>query len=75
MSPCLPLLQLKVLGGEKEQRGREVEELQTRLALEERREEQRGKEGLGLKQKLTEAETARDALKKEASLSGRCRIS
>lgn len=40
-------------------------ELQTRLALDERREEERGKEFFSLKQKLTEAETTRDSLKKE----------
>uniref|UniRef100_A0A3P9BZZ5 Ciliary rootlet coiled-coil, rootletin n=1 Tax=Maylandia zebra TaxID=106582 RepID=A0A3P9BZZ5_9CICH len=58
-------LQLKVLDGEKEQKEREVAELQTRLSLEEQRDEERGKEVFTLKQKLAEAETARESLKKE----------
>lgn len=57
--------QLKVLDGEKEQRSREVAELQTRLSLEEQREEERMKEVFIFKQKLAEAEAARDSLKKE----------
>lgn len=61
-------LQLKVLDGEKEQKGREVAELQTRLSLEEQREEERGKEVFTLKQKLAEAETTRDSLKKEVRM-------
>lgn len=65
---CFTWLQLKVLDVEKEQKGREVAELQTRLALEEQREEERGKEAFTLKQKLTEAETARDSLKKEVRM-------
>lgn len=40
-------------------------ELQTRLTLEEQREEERGKEAFTFKLKLTEAEMARDSLKKE----------
>lgn len=43
-------------------------ELQTRLALEEQREEEKGKEAFTLKQKLTEAEMARDSLKKEVRM-------
>lgn len=58
-------LQLKVLDAEKEQKGREVAELQTRLALEEQREEEKGKEAFALKQKLAEAEVSREALKRE----------
>lgn len=65
---CFSWLQLKVLDGEKEQKGREVAELQTRLSLEEQREEERGKEVFTLKQKLTEAETARNSLKKEVRM-------
>ncbi len=65
---CVSWLQLKVLDGEKEQKGREVAELQTRLSLEEQREEERAKEVFTLKQKLTEAETARDSLKKEVRM-------
>lgn len=61
-------LQLKILDGEKEQKGREVAELQTRLLLEEQREEEKGKELFTLKHKLTEAETAREFLKKEVSI-------
>lgn len=53
---------------EKEQKEREVAELQTRLSLEEQREEEKGKEAFTLKQKLTEAETARDSLKKEVRI-------
>lgn len=60
--------QLKILDGEKEQRSREVAELQTRLTLEEQREEERMKEAFILKQKLTEAETARDSLRKEVKV-------
>lgn len=60
---CRP--QLKVLDAEKEQKGREVAELQTRLALEEQREEEKGKEAFALKQKLAEAEVSREALKRE----------
>lgn len=56
-----------MLDGEKEQKGREVAEMQTRLSLEEQREEERGKEVFTLKQKLTEAEAARDSLKKEVT--------
>lgn len=40
-------------------------ELQARLSLEEQREEARGKEIVALKHKLAEAETVRDALRKE----------
>lgn len=61
-------LQLKVLDGEKEQKEREVAELQTRLSLEEQRDEERGKEVFTLKQKLAEAETARESLKKEVRM-------
>lgn len=61
-------LQLKVLDGEKEQKEREVAELQTRLSLEEQRDEERGKEVFALKQKLAEAETARESLKKEVRM-------
>lgn len=68
---CFTGLQLKVLDGEKEQKGREVAELQTRLALEEQRDEERGKEAFGLKQKLTDAEMARDSLKKEVRMEER----
>lgn len=50
---------------EKEQKGQEVAELQTRLALEEQREEEKGKEAFVLKQKLAEAEASRDSLKRE----------
>lgn len=64
----LSFFQLKILDGEKEQRSREVAELQTRLSLEEQREEERMKEVFIHKQKLTEAETARDSLKKEVKI-------
>lgn len=43
-------------------------ELQNRLSLEEQREEERAKEMFTLKQKLSEAETVRDSLKKEVRL-------
>lgn len=56
---------MKVLEVEKEQKGREVADLQTRLSLEEQREEEKGREVFTLKQKLKEAETTRDCLKKE----------
>lgn len=62
------LLQLKVLDGEKEQKEREVAELQTRLLLEEQREEEKAKELFTVRHKLTEAETARDFLKKEVRM-------
>lgn len=61
-------LQLKILDGEKEQKGREVAELQTRLLLEEQREEEKGKELFAVKHKLNEAETVRELLKKEVSI-------
>ena len=50
---------------EKEQRGMEVAELQTRLSVEEQRDEERVKEVFVLKQKLNEAEATRESLKKE----------
>lgn len=65
---CLSLLQLKVLDGEKEQKEREAAELQTRLLLEEQREEEKAKELFTVRHKLTEAETARDFLKKEVRM-------
>lgn len=65
---CFSWLQLKVLDVEKEQKGKEVAELQTRLSLEEQREEERGKDIFTLKQKLSEAETVRDSLKKEVMI-------
>lgn len=65
------MFQLKVLDGEKEQKGREVAELQARLSVEEQREEDRVKEVFTLKQKLTEAETARNALKTEVRMEQR----
>lgn len=43
-------------------------ELQTRLSLDEQREEERGREVFSLKQKLNEAETIRDSLKKEVRM-------
>lgn len=59
---------MKVLDGEKEQKGREVAELQTRLSLEEQREEERGRAMFSLKQKLVEADTARISIKKEVRM-------
>lgn len=46
-------------------------ELQARLALEEQREEEKGKDVLSLKHRLSEAESARDSLKKEVSETSR----
>lgn len=43
-------------------------ELQARLSVEEQREEERGKEGLTLRQKLNDAEAVRDSLKKEVRI-------
>lgn len=65
---CVPLSQLKVVDGEKEQKEREAAELQTRLLLQEQREEEKAKELFTLRHKLTEAETARDFLKKEVRM-------
>jgi len=62
------VLQVKLLDGEREQRGREAAELQARLSLEEQRDEERGKENFLLKQRLSEAESARNSLKKEVCL-------
>lgn len=59
------LVQVKVLDGEREQRSREVAELQTRLSVEEQREEERTRDLFSLKQRLTEAETAKTSIKKE----------
>lgn len=50
---------------EREKKAREVAELQTRLSLEEQKEEERGKELFSIKQKLAEAEAARNTLRKE----------
>lgn len=50
---------------EREQKAREVAELQTRLSLEEQKEEERGKELFSIKQKVAEAEAARNTLRKE----------
>ena len=58
-------VQVKVVDGEREQRVKEVAELQARLSLEEQRDEERGKENFLLKQKLSEAESARVSMKKE----------
>lgn len=62
---CFSLPQLKLVDGEKEQKEREAAELQTRLLLEEQREEEKARELFTVRHKLTEAETARDFLKKE----------
>lgn len=62
------VLQVKLLDGEREQRGKEAAELQARLSLEEQRDEQRGKDNFLLKQQLSEAESARNSLKKEVCL-------
>lgn len=43
-------------------------ELQARLSVEEQREEERGKEGVTLRQKLNDAEAVRDSLKKEVRI-------
>ena len=59
-----------MLDGEKEQKGREVAELQTRLSLEEQREEERGRDIFSLKQRLTEADTVRNCIKKEVRIEG-----
>lgn len=56
------------MDGEKEQKEREVAELQTRLLLEEQREEEKAKELFAVRHKFTEAETARDFLKKEVRM-------
>lgn len=58
-------VQVKVVDVEREQKVREVAELQTRLSLELQKEEERGKELFSIKQKLTEAEAARNSLRKE----------
>lgn len=58
-------MKLKVVDVEREQKAREVAELQTRLSLEEQKEEERGKELFSIKQKLTEAEAIKNSLKKE----------
>lgn len=65
---CFPLLQLKLVDGEKEQKEQEAAELQTRLLLEEQREEEKAKELFTVRHKLTEAETARDFLKREVRM-------
>lgn len=61
---------MKVLDGEREQRSREVAELQTRLSVEEQREEERARELFSFKQKLTEAETAKNSIRKEVRRRG-----
>lgn len=72
--------QVKVVDVEREQKAREVAELQTRLSLEEQKEEERAKELFSIKQKLTEAEAARNSFRKEVqrentSMQERCFIS
>lgn len=59
------LRQVKVLDAEREQMGKQVAELQTRLSAEDQRDEERAKELIALKQKLTDTETSRHALQKE----------
>lgn len=58
-------VQVKVVDVEREQKAREVAELQTRLSLEEQKDEERGKELFLIKQKLSETEAARNSLRKE----------
>lgn len=65
MSAPFTRLQLKVVEGEKQQREKEASELQTRLSLEEQREEERGKDAVCFRQRLAEAEAARETLKRE----------
>lgn len=64
------LCQVKVLDAEREQTGKQVAELQTRLSVEDQRDEERAKELISLKQKLTDTETSRNALQREVRSHG-----
>lgn len=57
--------QVKVLDAEREQTGKQMAELQTRLSGEDQKDEERARELISLKQKLTDTETTRNALQKE----------
>lgn len=56
---------MKLLDSEKEQRGREVAELQARVSLDEQREGDTRRESFGLKQRIMETEAVRDSARKE----------
>lgn len=64
------LRQVKVLDTDREQMGRQVAELQTRLSAEDQRDEERAKEMITLKLKLSETETSRNALQKDVRSHG-----
>lgn len=57
--------QVKLLDVEREQKGKQLAELQTRLSLEEHKDEERARELISLKQRLTDSETSRNSLQKE----------
>lgn len=57
--------QVKLLDVEREQKGKQLAELQTRLSLEEHKDEERARELIALKQRLADSETSRNSLQKE----------
>lgn len=57
--------QVKLLDVEREQKGKQLAELQTRLSLEEHKDEERARELISLKQRLADSETSRNSLQKE----------
>lgn len=65
---------MKELDSENSRRGRELGELQARVALEEQREQRSRREASGLRQKVAESEAGTEAARKEvrASPGPRC---
>lgn len=57
--------QVKVLDVEREQKGKQLAELQARLSVEEQKDEERARELISLKQRLADNETSRSSLQKE----------
>ncbi len=57
--------QVKLLDVEREQKTKQLCELQTRLSLDEQKDEERARELISLKQRLAETEASRNSLQKE----------
>lgn len=66
-----PRGQVKELDSENSRRGRELGELQARVALEEQREQRSRREASGLRQKVAESEAGTEAARKEVRASPR----
>lgn len=65
--PVCSLSQMKVLDSENTRLGRELVELQGRLALGERAEKEGRREALGLRQKLLKGEASLEAIRQEVT--------